>query len=119
MPQGKKLFFHFPRPSDGYFSVFGRPNMKSTHPKKQNGIGCYGQPRCQEENRWMMKRQYPEKGCYFCHKLRDVFGKLNRTFLFSLFNATQGNVEIVDHKILNVVLFFFGFVDLELFSSFV
>ena len=39
-----KPFFHFPCPSDRYFADFGRPNAKSTRPKKkklpkQNGCG--------------------------------------------------------------------------------
>ena len=32
--QGKKLFFHFTRPSAKYFADFGCPNIKSTRPKK-------------------------------------------------------------------------------------
>ena len=60
------------------------------------------------ENRWMMNCQYPEKGCYFCQKLRDIFGKLQRTFIFifSLLHSTQGNVEIIEQKILCSSLFF-------------
>ena len=88
--QGEKLFFHFTRPLHRYFSDFGCPDIKSTYPKKMAWA-----PRCHEENLWMTKCQYSEKGCYFCHKLRDAFGKLHRRCLFfSFLNSTRGNVEI-------------------------
>ena len=37
--QGKKLFFHFTRPSDKYFPDFGCPNIKPTRPK--NDAKCF------------------------------------------------------------------------------
>ena len=36
--QGKKLFFHFTRPSDNCFPDFGCPNTKSTCPKNDPNV---------------------------------------------------------------------------------
>lgn len=41
-------------------------------------ISC-GWLRCHNKNHWIMNQRYPEKGCYSCHKQRDVFSKLHKT----------------------------------------
>ena len=67
----------------------------------------------------MTNRQYPEKGYYFCHELRDIFGKLHRTFHFFFveFNLRKcWNCQTQDSSTVRSSLFF-GFV--ELLTSFV
>ena len=80
--QSKKLFFHSTCPSDKNFAHFSCLNTKSTRPKKKKAlpkqISC-GWLRCHDKNHWIMNQQYPDKGCYSCHKQRDVFSKLHKT----------------------------------------
>ena len=55
--------------------IHSSKEKKKALPKQ---ISC-GWLRCHNKNHWIMNQQYPEKGCYSCHKQRDVFSKLHKT----------------------------------------